>query len=116
MRRAGVSILTGTDAPLRNSPPGFGLHEELVLLVRGGMSTAEVLRAATYEPARYLGRTDSLGMIAPGMVADLVLLEANPLADIGNTRRIAAVIANGRLVDGAERRKLLRSAAGAGRR
>src|SRR3569832_156604 len=51
MQRAGVHVLTGTDAPLRNSPPGFGLHEELALLVRGGMSPFTALRAATYEPA-----------------------------------------------------------------
>ncbi|HEV8600187.1 MAG TPA: amidohydrolase family protein [Gemmatimonadales bacterium] len=97
MRRAGVGVLVGTDAPLRNSPPGFGLHEELQLLVRAGLSPFEVLRAATFEPARYLGALDSLGTVAEGKLADLVLLEANPLDDIRNTRRIAVVVANGRL-------------------
>jgi imidazolonepropionase-like amidohydrolase len=106
MHRAGVHILAGTDAPLRNSPPGFGLHEELVLLVRGGMSTFDVLRSATWEPARYFGM-DSVGTIEPGKVADMVLLDANPLADIHNTRRIVAVVANGRLIDAAERKRLL---------
>ena len=106
MRRAGVHILTGTDAPLRNSPPGFGLHEELLMLSRGGMSPFEVLRAATFEPARYLGM-DSAGTIEVGKLADLVLLDANPLADIRNTRRISAVVANGRLFDAAERKRLL---------
>lgn len=106
MHRAGVHILTGTDAPLRNSPPGFGLHEELLLLVRGGMSTFEVLRAATSEPARYFG-IDSLGTIEVGKVADLVLLDANPLVDIRNTRRIAVVVAGGRLIDEAARKRLL---------
>jgi imidazolonepropionase-like amidohydrolase len=100
MHRAGVGVLTGTDAPLRNSPPGFGLHDELSLLVRGGMSTFEVLRAATYEPGRYLGLLDSTGTIEQGRRADLVLLRANPLRDIRNTRTIAAVVANGRLFDG----------------
>src|SRR5439155_24370650 len=76
MQRAGVHVLTGTDAPLRNSPPGFGLHEELMLLVRGGMSPFEALRAATFEPASYLGMLDSAGTIAVGHVADLVLLDA----------------------------------------
>jgi imidazolonepropionase-like amidohydrolase len=108
MRRAGVSILTGTDAPLRNSPPGFGLHEELVLLARGGLSPFEIIRAATYEPARYFGMLDSAGTVAPGQLADLVLLDANPLRDIRNTRRIAAVVANGRLFQGEQRRRLLR--------
>src|SRR5215475_9481026 len=75
MHRAGVGVLTGTDAPLRNSPPGFGLHEELGLLVRGGMSPFDVLRAATYEPARYFGMRDSVGTIEAGRVADLVLLD-----------------------------------------
>jgi hypothetical protein len=108
MHRAGVPILTGTDAPLRNSPPGFGLHEEFVLLARGGLSPFEILRAATLEPARYLGALDSLGTIAAGKIADLVLLDANPLLDIRNTRRIAAVVANGRLHDAKDRERLLR--------
>lgn len=109
MHRAGVHVLTGTDAPLRNSPPGFGLHEEFVLLVRGGMSPFDVIRAATIEPARYLGMLDSTGTIAAGKLADLVLLDANPLADIRNTTRIAMVVANGRAFSGAERAKLLRA-------
>ena len=113
MRRAGVHILAGTDAPLRNSPPGFGLHEELTLLARGGMPPFEVLRSATIEPARYFGMLDSLGTIAAGKLADLVLLDANPLQDIRNTRRISAVVANGRLYAGAERERLLRVAGAA---
>jgi imidazolonepropionase-like amidohydrolase len=107
MHRAGVRVLTGTDAPLRNSPPGFGLHEELALLARGGMSPFDVLRAATLEPARFLGMLDSAGTIAPGKLADLVLLDANPLHDIRSTRRIVAVVANGRLYDADDRRRLL---------
>ncbi|MDB4874763.1 MAG: hypothetical protein JWM41_1209 [Gemmatimonadetes bacterium] len=107
MRRAGVHVLTGTDAPLRNSPPGFGLHEEFALLAQGGLTPFEILRAATAEPARYLGMLDSLGTITAGKLADLVLLDANPLADIRNTRRIAAVVANGKLYGAAERKRLL---------
>jgi len=107
MQRAGVHILTGTDAPLRNSPPGFGLHEELALLVSGGMTPFEALRSATLEPARYFGMLDSLGTIAPGKLADLLLLDANPLQDIRNTRRISAVVSNGRLYAGAARERLL---------
>jgi len=99
MRRAGVHILTGTDAPLRNSPPGFGLHEEMTLLVRGGMSPFNALRSATYEPAAYFGMLDSAGTIAVGQLADVVLLNANPLEDIRNTRSINTVIANGRRID-----------------
>jgi imidazolonepropionase-like amidohydrolase len=107
MRAVGVHIMTGTDAPLRNSPPGFGLHEELALLVRGGMSPFNAIRAATIEPARYLGMLDSAGTIAVGRLADLVLLNGNPLRDIAQTRRIVGVVANGQLIDAAERARLL---------
>lgn len=110
MRRAGVHILTGTDAPLRNSPPGFGLHEEMLLLARGGMSPFEILESATLEPARYSGMADSAGTIATGKLADLVLLDGNPLRDIRNTRRISAVVANGRVFTAEERERLLRVA------
>ena len=110
MQRAGVRILTGTDAPLRNSPPGFGLHEEMTLLARGGMTPFQILAAATLEPARYLGMLDSAGTVAAGKLADLVLLDANPLATIDNTRRISAVIANGRVFAGEDRHRLLRPA------
>jgi imidazolonepropionase-like amidohydrolase len=110
MHHAGVEILTGTDAPLRNSPPGFGLHEELVLLVRGGLTPAEALRAATLAPARFMNATDSLGAVAPGKLADLVLLNGNPLVNIRNTRRIAAAFFNGKYIDAAERLKLLNAA------
>lgn len=110
MRRAGVRVLVGTDAPLRNSPPGFGVHEELVLLARGGMSPFELLRAATLEPADYFGMRDSIGTVAVGQLADLVLLDANPLRDIRNTRRISAVVGNGRLFDSRARKALLRAA------
>ena len=99
MHRAGVDIMAGTDAPLRNSPPGFGLHEELTLLVRAGLSPHAALVAATLQPARFLGVQDSLGTIEAGKLADLVLLDANPLDDIRNTRRIRDVIANGRLYE-----------------
>jgi len=107
MRRAGVGVLAGTDAPLRNSPPGFGLHEELTLFVRGGMTPLEALVAATLEPARYFERDSTMGTVETGKVADLVLLAGDPLEDIANVRRIVAVIAAGRLYDEAARRALL---------
>jgi imidazolonepropionase-like amidohydrolase len=110
MHHAGVPILTGTDAPLRNSPPGFGLHEEMLMLTRGGLSPFEAMRAATLAPARYLGITDSAGTVEAGKRADLILLDASPLLDIRNTRRITAVVFNGRLIDSTERAKLLRAA------
>jgi hypothetical protein len=112
MHRAGVGILPGTDAPLRNSPPGFGLHEELALMARGGIAPWDVLKAATLDPARYLGLADSIGTIGEGKLADLVLLGANPLEAIGNTRRVETVVANGRVFDAGGLQALLRNAGG----
>jgi imidazolonepropionase-like amidohydrolase len=103
--RAGVGVMAGTDAPLRNSPPGFGLHEELVHFTRAGLTHFEALRAATLEPARFLGMLDSLGTIEAGKIADLVLLTANPLADIRNSSRTEYVVANGRLYQVRRRRE-----------
>jgi hypothetical protein len=97
LHRAGVTVLVGTDAPLRNSPPGFGLHEEMLLLTRAGMTPFEVIRAATLESARFMGLADSLGTIDVGKVADLVLLTANPLADIRNSSRTEYVVRDGRV-------------------
>lgn len=109
LHRAGVPLLAGTDAvpmyPL--TVPGFTLHDELLALARAGVPTAAVLRAATIEPARYLGALDTLGTIERGKIADLVLLDGNPLADIRNTSRINAVILRGRLVDSESRRGML---------
>jgi hypothetical protein len=104
---AGVKLLAGTDASQPFVYPGFSLHEELQLLVHSGLTPLEALRTATYNPAEYLGALDSLGAVGRGKVADLVLLDANPLSDIRNTRRISAVIANGRLFDSTDRSKLL---------
>jgi hypothetical protein len=110
MHRAGIPLMTGTDAPGKNALAGFSLHDELAFFVEGGLSPMDALRSATYEPARYLNALDSLGTIAPGKIADLVLLDANPLQNIINTRRIAAVIWNGRVIDAAARKRLLEAA------
>jgi cytosine/adenosine deaminase-related metal-dependent hydrolase len=107
LNKAGVGLLAGTDAPRAFIYPGFSLHEELSLLVSSGLTPAEALRTATYNPAAYLGSLDSLGTIEPGKIADLVLLDANPLRDIHNTRRISTVIANGRVFDAPARASLL---------
>jgi imidazolonepropionase-like amidohydrolase len=99
INRAGVPMLAGSDCPNPYVYPGFSLHDELGLLVHAGLTPAEALRTATINPARFLGVTDSLGVVSKGKVADLVLLDANPLDDIANTKQIRAVIQGGRLLD-----------------
>jgi hypothetical protein len=115
MHRAGIPLMTGSDAPGKNALAGFSLHDELAFFVQGGLSPMEALRSATYEPARYLNALDSLGTIAPGKIADLLLLDADPLKDIINTRRIAAVVWNGRVMDAADRKRVLEDAEQAAR-
>jgi imidazolonepropionase-like amidohydrolase len=99
LNRVGVPMLAGSDCPNPFVYPGFSLHDELGLLVRSGLTPAEALRTATINPARFLGLTGSLGTIASGKVADLVLLDANPLVDIANTKRIRAVVQGGNLLN-----------------
>lgn len=107
MQRAGVGILAGTDPPARGVFPGFSLHDELALLVQAGLTPMEALQAATRNPAKFLGKLDSFGTIEKGKFADLVLLEANPLEDIKNTRRITAVVVGGRLIASSELQMML---------
>jgi imidazolonepropionase-like amidohydrolase len=100
LHRAGVPFMAGTDAaPGVYIMPGFSLHDELANFVEAGFTPMESLQTATSGPAKFLGTESTSGAIAPGKVADLVLLSANPLEDIHNTRQITAVIANGRLFD-----------------
>jgi imidazolonepropionase-like amidohydrolase len=94
MHRAGMTLLAGTDIAAER-PVGTTLHRELELLVEAGLTPAEALRTATLNPARVLGVDAELGTIEEGKLADLVLLDGNPLEDIANTRRISAVIARG---------------------
>lgn len=111
MRDAGVTLLAGTDAGSVLVYPGFGLHEELRLLVEAArLSPRDALAAATINPARYFGMERELGTIAPGKVADLVLLDADPLENIRNTTRIFAVVQRGRLIDRASLDALLAGA------
>ncbi len=97
LHEAGVVLLAATDVGIPMLVPGLSLHEELGLLVEAGLTPLEALQTATVNPARVLGMADSSGTIEAGKLADLVVLDANPLADITNTQRIRAVVANGRL-------------------
>jgi hypothetical protein len=99
MKRAGVRFLAGTDTGNPFCFPGFSLHDELALLVGAGLTPMEALQSATSNAAQFLGRADSLGTIEKGKTADLVLLDANPLEQIANTTRIAAVVLGGELFD-----------------
>ena len=99
MQRSGVGLLAGTDTGDDYVVPGFALHDELELLVQAGLSPAEALRTATINPARYFGIDAQAGSIARGKRADMVLLDANPLADIRNTRRITQVVVRGRILN-----------------
>ena len=97
--RAGVPLILGTDAGDTFVFPGASVHDELGELVKAGLSPAEALRAATLTPAQYVGRTADFGAVVAGRFADLVMLDANPLADVANTQRIRMVIRGGRPFD-----------------
>jgi imidazolonepropionase-like amidohydrolase len=96
MHKAGVQIMAGSDFSDWAIVPGVDLHNELALLVEAGFSPLEALQAATLNPAKFLGNTDRFGTIQAGRVADLVILDMNPLEDISHTRKIHAVVLGGK--------------------
>jgi imidazolonepropionase-like amidohydrolase len=104
---AGIPVLTGTDSPVPGVAPGFALHDEFEALSRAGMSNQRILESTTRLPAEWLGTLADRGTIETGKRADLVLLDANPLDDIRNTRRISAVLFNGRYLPRAELDKMM---------
>lgn len=118
LQKGGALLLAGTDVD--NRFPflffGFSLHDELALLAKGGLTPLAALQSATINPARFLKREAELGTVTEQKLADLVLLDANPLDDIGNTKRIAAVVLNGRYLSRAELDRLLDRAAAIVRR
>jgi imidazolonepropionase-like amidohydrolase len=87
--------------------PGTSAHDELALLVAAGLTPYEALRAATANAAAFLGAADRVGTVAVGMRGDLVLLDASPLEDVANTRRIAGVMLRGQWLDRAALRRTL---------
>jgi imidazolonepropionase-like amidohydrolase len=107
--RAGVRMLVGTDSPQPFVVPGASVREELANLVAAGLSTEQALAAATRDAARFLGQESVWGTVEPGKRADLLLLEANPLADIEATRGIVGLVAQGRWLS-AERLRDMRAA------
>jgi imidazolonepropionase-like amidohydrolase len=103
LHAAGAPFLAGTDTPAGvDVTPGISLHLELQRFVAAGFTPLEALRTATINPARFLGKSSDFGSIEAGHVADLVILRANPLDDIANTRAIAGVVADGRYWSGVE--------------
>jgi imidazolonepropionase-like amidohydrolase len=100
MFRAGVPFLAGTDTAAGvHIFPGFSLHQELALFVQAGLTPLQALQTATLNPAKFMDRLADLGTVERGKLADLVLLDANPLEDIANTRKIRAVVLAGRYFD-----------------
>jgi len=117
LHKAGVPFLAGTDTPPGVYVfPGYSLHEELQRFVAAGFTPLEALQTATLNPARFLGLDEQLGTIEKGKLADLVLLNGNPLEDIRNTQKIAAVIVNGHYYSGKDLEKMLAGVAAAARR
>ena len=110
LHAAGVPFLAGTDVAVAFMYPGFSLHDELALLVRDlGFSPMEALRAATHNPTLFFRNEKALGAMQPGLAADLVLLDADPLADIQNTKRIYGVMLRGRWLDRPSLDRMLKS-------
>ena len=107
LHQAGVPVMAGSDGPDPFVFPGFSLHDELKNLVSAGFTPSEALQAATLQPAAFMGKLDRYGVVEPNHAADLVLLEANPLDDIRNTRRIAGVVLAGTYHSREELDKLL---------
>lgn len=95
MNSQGIPIGAGTDTPIFFSIPGYSLHSELEYLVSAGLSPLEALKSATVRPAEYFSLQDEMGTIDVGKKADLVLLDANPLEDIANTKSISGVVTKG---------------------
>ena len=108
MHEGGVPIAAGTDTPIGFAAPGYSLHSEMEMLVRAGLTPMEALEAATVHPAAFFGLTGEMGRIEVGYLADLVLLGADPLADIANVRRVQAVVTRGELLDAEELAALVR--------
>jgi len=116
MRQAGVEFIAGTDVLNPYCFPGFSLHDELALLVEAGLTPLEALQAATINAARYQSKEKELGTVEKGKIADLVLLDSNPLEKITNTQKINAVVINGKVINKTEIERMLQSIEAAAQR
>jgi imidazolonepropionase-like amidohydrolase len=96
LQDADAGLLLGSDAPQTFNVPGFSIHDELRLLVEAGLTPYEALATGTVNVARFLGEERAFGRVAVGHRADLLLLAANPLEDVGNLRQPLGVMLNGR--------------------
>ena len=105
-----IDIMAGTDCPIALLTPGESLHEELAVLVQAGLTPLEAIKTATINPSKYFNLQDELGLVQEGMWADLVLLDANPIENIANTKSIRAVVKNGKYLDKNELQKILKRA------
>lgn len=108
---AGAPIALGSDAPQFFNVPGFSIHHEMRMMAAAGLTPYEVLVTGTRNPARYFGTSEEFGTVEPGRRADLVLLEANPLEDLANVRRLAGVMVRGRWLSEADIRSRLEDVA-----
>lgn len=109
IRETGVTVIAGSDVPNNCLVPGFSLHWELERLVEVGFTPLEALQSATLHAADVMGRVEELGQVAPGYIADLVLLEENPLNDIDHLRSLQGVMSKGKWVNGDDRAVMMRS-------
>ena len=108
LQMAGVPFIAGTDTPAGvDVLPGFSLHLELQRFVAAGFTPMQALQTATINPAKFLDKLNDFGTVEKGKIADLVLLDADPVNDIGNTQKISAVFSNGRYYSRAQLDRML---------
>lgn len=107
IHKAGIPIIAGTDYPNPHCYPGFGIHDEMEWLVKAGLSPAEALKTATFNPAKYLQQSEKNGTIAVNKYANLVLLNKNPLENIRHTKTIEMVFVKGKSFTSAQLQNML---------
>lgn len=110
IHEAKIEIMAGTDCPIALLTPGLSLHEELAMLVQAGLTPLEAIKTATVNPAKYFNLQHELGLVQEGMWADLILLDANPIENIANTKSINAIVKNGKYFKKSELNAILKRA------